>query len=239
MKRDDAGERVYVPIWLFTLYELASALPTVLIVYWTWSYRGGLAWNGSEQHFNWHPVLMVTGLIYFTSQSLLAFRLLPCSKATKKALHVLLHLCSGTCAVIGLVAVLEFHRRNGHSDFHSLHSWCGLITLALFTLQFLLGFCAFLFPGFRMERRTSFRPIHSVLGLGVFSLAIVTSLIGINEKIQFINLASHEDEEMSLENVLANSVGLIILFIFCLVFAILSRKRYKALSQRQGELLLP
>ena len=68
MKRDDAGERVYVPIWLFTLYELVSALPTVLIVYWTWCYRGGLAWNGSEQHFNWHPVLMVTGLIYFTSQ---------------------------------------------------------------------------------------------------------------------------------------------------------------------------
>ncbi|KAI2560284.1 CYB561A3 isoform 7 [Pan troglodytes] len=34
-------------------------------IYWMQYWRGGFAWNGSIYMFNWHPVLMVAGMVVF------------------------------------------------------------------------------------------------------------------------------------------------------------------------------
>lgn len=34
-----------------------------LMVYWSQHWLGGLAWDGSHKMFNWHPVLMMTGMV--------------------------------------------------------------------------------------------------------------------------------------------------------------------------------
>lgn len=33
------------------------------VLLWNNRWRGGFAWDGSPAQFNWHPVLMVTGLV--------------------------------------------------------------------------------------------------------------------------------------------------------------------------------
>lgn len=33
------------------------------VLLWNNRWRGGFAWDGSSAQFNWHPVLMVTGLV--------------------------------------------------------------------------------------------------------------------------------------------------------------------------------
>lgn len=35
----------------------------LFVVFWTSHWHGGFAWDGSGLQFNWHPVLMVTGLV--------------------------------------------------------------------------------------------------------------------------------------------------------------------------------
>lgn len=35
----------------------------VCVCAWSSAWRGGFAWDGSPLQFNWHPVLMVMGLV--------------------------------------------------------------------------------------------------------------------------------------------------------------------------------
>ena len=54
-----------------TLYFLFAALQAlgvvciILVVIWTDKYLGGFAWDGSAKMFNWHPLLMVVGFVFF------------------------------------------------------------------------------------------------------------------------------------------------------------------------------
>lgn len=35
------------------------------VCYWITQWQGGFAWDGTHQQFNWHPPLMVAGLVVF------------------------------------------------------------------------------------------------------------------------------------------------------------------------------
>ena len=39
----------------------------LLSIYWVQYWRGGFAWDGSVLMFNWHPVLMVAGMVVIYS----------------------------------------------------------------------------------------------------------------------------------------------------------------------------
>lgn len=45
------------------LLGLLGILCVGLTGFWSQYWHGGFAWDGSPQMFNWHPVLMVTGLL--------------------------------------------------------------------------------------------------------------------------------------------------------------------------------
>lgn len=50
----------------YTFYLLLLALGVACVTsvcYWIVRWRGGFAWDGTHQQFNWHPALMVTGLV--------------------------------------------------------------------------------------------------------------------------------------------------------------------------------
>jgi len=49
-------------IWIATM-EILCVAAVVLIINWGSYYYGGFAWDGSGQMFNWHPVLMIIGLV--------------------------------------------------------------------------------------------------------------------------------------------------------------------------------
>lgn len=56
-------------------------------------------------------------------------------KPLLKVLHAALHMCAIIASTIGLVAVLEYHRRTERPDFYSLHSWIGIATFGMFCFQ--------------------------------------------------------------------------------------------------------
>ena len=75
-------------------------------------FLGGLDWSGSPPAyaFNWHPLMMVCGVIAET-QALLSFRTWPLSPNMLKLIHLFWHLVSGVLFAIGLAAVWRYQVR--------------------------------------------------------------------------------------------------------------------------------
>ena len=51
--------------FLFAVLQALGFICIILVCIWTDKYMGGFAWDGSGKMFNWHPVCMVAGFIYF------------------------------------------------------------------------------------------------------------------------------------------------------------------------------
>ena len=68
---------------------------------------------------------------------------------------------------------------------YSLHSWCGLLTISLATIQWTSGLVTFLWPGLASHLRSFLLPVHIFVGLTIFILACATALMGITEKAIF------------------------------------------------------
>ncbi|XP_044281984.1 lysosomal membrane ascorbate-dependent ferrireductase CYB561A3 [Varanus komodoensis] len=107
-------------------------------IYWSQHWLGGFAWDGSTKMFNWHPVLMVTGMLFLYGAAALVYRF-PWSwegpKLPWKLVHAALTLTTFVITVLGLVAVFEFHNKNEIPNMYSLHSWLGLSAVIFFSCQ--------------------------------------------------------------------------------------------------------
>nr|XP_037849689.1 uncharacterized protein CYB561 isoform X3 [Chlorocebus sabaeus] len=111
------------------------------------------------------------------------------AKRTTKVLHGLLHVFALVIALVGLVAVFDYHRKKGYADLYSLHSWCGILVFVLYFVQWLVGFGFFLFPGAPFSLRSRYRPQHIFFGATIFLLSVGTALLGLKEALLF-NLGS-------------------------------------------------
>jgi hypothetical protein len=150
------------------------------------TYFGGLNWN--ELCFNYHPVFMVAGMVFFFASSLVSFRLLPFGKKTNKAIHGLLHTCAMCCVVIGLCAVFIGNNYRGHggiySNLNSMHSFIGLTTVVLYGLNYVGGLAHFLLfetIGISAETKAWYLPNHVFIGLFTFFVATMAVETGIME----------------------------------------------------------
>nr|KAF6455559.1 cytochrome b561 [Rousettus aegyptiacus] len=138
---------------------------------WLGLYRGGIAWESALQ-FNVHPLCMVIGLVFLQGDALLVYRVFRNeAKRATKILHGLLHVFAFIIALVGLVAVFDYHRKKGYPDLYSLHSWCGILVFVLYFAQWLVGFSFFLFPGASFSLRTRYRPLHIFFGAAIFLLS--------------------------------------------------------------------
>ncbi|XP_050297525.1 transmembrane ascorbate-dependent reductase CYB561-like [Anthonomus grandis grandis] len=156
------------------------------VITWIVKYQSGFGWASSpDLEFNWHPFLMVLGLVFLYSQSILIYRTgrYHTSKKILKYAHALIHLIAFLCSIVGLVAVFDSHNRKGTPNMFSLHSWIGLITVITFALQFVSGFVAFLFPGLSGFIRKLLMPYHVFFGTIAFIFAIITTVAGITEMV--------------------------------------------------------
>ncbi|XP_008010367.2 transmembrane ascorbate-dependent reductase CYB561 isoform X1 [Chlorocebus sabaeus] len=152
---------------------------------WLGLYRGGIAWE-SDLQFNAHPLCMVIGLVFLQGDALLVYRVFRNeAKRTTKVLHGLLHVFALVIALVGLVAVFDYHRKKGYADLYSLHSWCGILVFVLYFVQWLVGFGFFLFPGAPFSLRSRYRPQHIFFGATIFLLSVGTALLGLKEALLF------------------------------------------------------
>ncbi|XP_061741025.1 transmembrane ascorbate-dependent reductase CYB561 [Nerophis ophidion] len=212
---------------------LASVVVTGV---WMGHYNGGFAWDGSEQEFNMHPLCMVLGMVFLQGDAVLVYRVFR-KEASKnvKILHGVIHLLALIISVVGMVAVFDFHRAAKYSDMYSLHSWCGMATLVLFSLQWVMGLLFFLFPGASSWLRATYLPVHVFCGLVLLAMAVGTSLLGITEKLLFGIMSTYSS--FPPEGVLANMLGVLLVCFGLLLAYLITRDQYKRPPNPEEEAL--
>ncbi|XP_043827402.1 lysosomal membrane ascorbate-dependent ferrireductase CYB561A3 isoform X1 [Dromiciops gliroides] len=230
----------------FYLFSLVlgtlGSLCVLFTVYWVHHWRGGFGWDGTSLMFNWHPVLMVAGMVVLYGAASLVYRM-PQSwvgpKLPWKLLHAVLHLVAFVLAVLGMVAVFKFHSHNHIANLYSLHSWLGITAVTLFACQWFLGFSIFLLPWASPWLRSLLKPIHVFFGAAILSLSMASVLSGINEKL-FFSLKNTTAPYSSLppEARFANVTGMLVVVFVVLVLYILLVSSWKRpepgiLSDRQ------
>ncbi|XP_041829962.1 transmembrane ascorbate-dependent reductase CYB561 [Melanotaenia boesemani] len=206
--------------------QVLGLVSVVLTGVWMGHYRGGFAWDGSAQEFNLHPLCMVLGLIFLQGDAILVYRVFRNeAKKNVKLLHGIIHLLALIISIVGVVAVFDFHRAANIPDMYSLHSWCGLATLIMFSLQWVMGLLFFLFPVASSWLRAMYLPIHVFCGLTLLVMAIGTSLLGITEKLLFSISSTYS--QFAPEGVLANILGLLLVLFGLLLSYLITREEYK------------
>ncbi|XP_072494919.1 lysosomal membrane ascorbate-dependent ferrireductase CYB561A3 isoform X2 [Notamacropus eugenii] len=218
----------------FYLFSLVlgtlGSLCVLFTVYWVQRWRGGFGWDGSNLMFNWHPVLMVTSMVVLYGAASLVYRL-PQSwvgpKLPWKLLHAALHLAAFILAVLGLVAVFNFHYHNNIANLYSLHSWLGITAVALFGCQWLLGFAVFLLPWASLRLRSLLKPVHVFCGVAILSLSMASVLSGINEKLFFSLKNGTAYSSLPPEACFANTTGMMVVMFVGIVLYILLVSSWK------------
>ncbi|KAG7273106.1 hypothetical protein CRUP_024836 [Coryphaenoides rupestris] len=157
------------------------------------------------------------------------------SKKKLKILHGFILLLALLISIIGLVAVFNYHRVSGIPDLYSLHSWCGVITITLFLIQWLMGLCFFLFPGASLWLRAWYLPLHVFFGLVVLAFSIATCLTGITEKLLFSIMSTYP--QLVPEGVLANVLALLLLVYGVLVGYMVTREEFRRPPNPEEEAL--
>uniref|UniRef100_A0A8C5A1R8 Transmembrane ascorbate-dependent reductase CYB561 n=1 Tax=Gadus morhua TaxID=8049 RepID=A0A8C5A1R8_GADMO len=224
------------------LVGMSQAVGVAIVVVtgvWLGHHHGGFAWDGSAHQFNVHPLCMVLGMVvlYGDGEARLSdFLSVPTPVCPNlKILHGSIHLLALLVSIIGLVAVFNFHRVSGIPDLYSLHSWCGVLTVTLFLVQWLMGLGFFLFPGASSWLREWYLPLHAFFGLFLLAVSIATCLTGITEKLLFSIMETYSLRAP--EGLLANSLALLLLLFGGLVGFIVTREEFRRPPQPEEEAL--
>uniref|UniRef100_A0A671SBI9 Lysosomal membrane ascorbate-dependent ferrireductase CYB561A3 n=1 Tax=Sinocyclocheilus anshuiensis TaxID=1608454 RepID=A0A671SBI9_9TELE len=170
---------------------------------------------------------MVTSLVVLYGNTIVLYRVpLTWSRWWCKRAHAGLLFVAMVLSVLGVCAAFDFHTANNIPHLYSLHSWTGISTVALFTLQWFVGLCAFLLPWTPLAFRARLKPLHIWMGIAIFILSLITSLSGINEKL--LNGSNTKPyTALPAEALFANSLGIAVVIFGLLVLKLLSSQKWK------------
>ncbi|KAG7212564.1 hypothetical protein KM043_012865 [Ampulex compressa] len=227
--------------FLLIITEIVGAVLVILVAIWTSHYRGGFAWTSNiDLQFNWHPMLMILGLVFLYANAMLIYRTQRNARKRRlKLIHASMMLFIVLLTVIALVAVFDnhnLHKPTPLPNLYTLHSWVGLTSVILFCCQWVAGCFSFLFPGLHQPLRASYMPIHVYFGVAGFVGVIASCLIGLNEKAFF---ALNNEYSSKPEGIFINMVGLLLIVFGALTIYIVTQDRYRRVPRPEDDVLLP
>ncbi|XP_069998366.1 transmembrane ascorbate-dependent reductase CYB561 isoform X3 [Penaeus vannamei] len=226
---------------LYTFAQMLGILCVVLVGVWIGIYRGGFGWQAEPAlQFNWHPFLMVLGMVFLYANGALVYRGFRSEKKKKlKIIHTLVQLGTFIFSVVGIVAVFDFHNAMGIPNMYSLHSWIGLCVVILFACQWLSGLLTFLFPGLRPSVRAAYLPVHQFFGLAIFIGSVASCLLGLTEKAFFSMPVSNPNgyNHFPPEGILINVIGILLIFFAGLVVYLMSNSQFRRQTSEDEVLL--
>lgn len=175
----------FIPI--FITAQILGIATIILTGLYTGYYWGGFAWRSDPGlQFNWHPLLMAIGMVYLYGNGILTYRIFKDGpKPMLKIVHAVIMISVFILTVIALIAVFDFHNLKSIPNMYSVHSWMGILTVILFSFQWLAGFLIFLKPGLKAHLRGSYLDVHVFFGLMIFVSACATAFTGFTEKTIF------------------------------------------------------
>lgn len=117
--------------------QLLSLTVMVMVYGWVKTYHEGFAWTPA-QVFYYHPMLMVTSLVFLNVQSMTVYRCLGAvfSHSVTKRMHMAIHTFGVLLAWVGIYAVFHSHNLKRAANMYSLHSWIGMTAVLAYTAQY-------------------------------------------------------------------------------------------------------
>ncbi len=116
-------------------------------------------YNWDKNPFSYHPLMMTIGLLFCYGNAIIVYRTFKqIPKSAVKLFHACLLIISLSFAAIGLAAIIRSKNVGKRPHFMTYHSWIGLTTIILFTLQWICGFVSFLVPKLSLEFRQTYIP---------------------------------------------------------------------------------
>jgi len=218
----------------FILAQIFGIATVILTGVFTGYYWGGFAWRSNPGlQFNWHPLLMSIGMIYFYGNGILIYRLFrDGSKPTLKIIHAVIMILVFFLTVIALIAVFDFHNLKDIPNMYSFHSYVGLLTVILFSFQWLAGFLIFLKPGLKSHLRAAYLDIHVFFGLMIFVSACASAFTGFTEKTIF-GIWFKKHDKYDPEFVIANITGYTIFVFAALVVYLAVNPKFKRIEKKE------
>ena len=227
--------------YAFGAAELTGIILVIWMGYWRGVLHDGFAWEGdSKKQFNWHPFLLTIGLLFFYGNGMMIYRVFRnAQKKTLKVLHAAIMLASFLLMTIALKAVFNSNNYNNYDsngkklkkgvydplpNMNTLHSWMGIITALLFTMQWVVGFTMFLAPiTIAANIKAFYLSIHHWFGLFIFALVCATVLTGVSEEELYRKFDQREDPE----GVMMNITSLLVIIFGCLIIFLSVYNKYK------------
>ncbi|VVC45775.1 Cytochrome b561/ferric reductase transmembrane [Cinara cedri] len=224
---------------LYTTFQIIGLALIYNVYYWIINYRGGFSLNEPKLIFNWHPLLMTIGFIYFLANSILHYRTF--SNHQKQSLKIQHSVIHGYVIVLVLLAacaalISHVYASPPIPNFYSLHSWLGIFTIVMFLSQFISGLVSFLYPGASIKYKEIMMPYHIYFGVFIFVLAVITAVTGFSEKLIFA--LDKEYKKFPQEGIFGNFLGLLCILYGGLVVYMVTKPEFKRNPKLEYEPLL-
>jgi hypothetical protein len=149
-------------------------------------YLGGLSyWSNTDNIFNWHPLMMTTGMVFVAGFAVTAFRLPFLTKEQNKILHNIFHVAAIICWSFGLAAIWR-HKYDKQPDgtyiqsMYSFHAIVGLMTCTLYAFNYIIGLFVYALNLVEIETKIAIMPWHIFLGTFSFLMGFAAVLSGLN-----------------------------------------------------------
>ena len=150
-------------------------------------FLGGFNWTNLT--FNYHPVMMVGGLLVAGTEAMLAFRFWPFGHFYNKVIHVIVNTTGVAMVIVGLIAVFLSHNSVPHGgikpNLYTAHGFVGIFVVTLYFFQYALGVVTFATKITSKTVKSAILPLHKFLGKFIYSGALMTAGMGIAEKTGF------------------------------------------------------
>ena len=213
---------------LFVAANAFGILSLILVLTWCSSYLGGFGWTNPRTRFNWHPLLMILGFVFFYGNGMMIYRLLRHEpKPFLKWLHAGINATAFVCALCAQIAVFSFHNEANIPNLYSLHSWIGVLTMTVYAGNLIGGSFVFLFPGSSPSLRSLVLPFHVFGGVAVLALITVSVISGITEKALFIYTGGKGYADLPSQAVVFNFLGVFVVLFALTTAFVVTRPEYK------------
>lgn len=156
---------------------------SILTIYRAVVFFGGFGRTGTLL-FNWHPVLAAIGVLTLITPGVLSWGIRD-PDATGRTSHTkvfhAVFTSAGFLVLNAAVAIaIKSHMQQKIANFTSLHSWMGILTIALMKGNIAGGFGPILFPALKKVELISIS--HRLGGVAMMLIAYVTMALGFAEQ---------------------------------------------------------